>query len=163
MARQENTLVIEDAHIVFRNFAGKEGMYNKEGDRNFCVILEPDVAAAMDNDGWNIKHLKDRESGEKGAGDPYVEVAVGYKGRPPHIVMITSRGRTDITEDAVELLDWVEIKTVDVIIRPYNWDVNGSQGVKAYLKSMFITIEEDYLELKYSQVPDVPTVVVEEG
>jgi hypothetical protein len=161
MARQENTLVIEDARMVFRNFAGKEGKYNKEGDRNFCVLLDPQVAEDMANDGWNVKTLKSREEGEPGT--PYIQVSVGYKGRPPHIVMITSRGRTDIGEDAVELLDWAEIRTVDIIIRPYNWDVNGEQGVKAYLKSMFMTIEEDYLEMKYAEIPDVPTVIVEEG
>lgn len=152
MPRQENTLVMEDAQIRFRNFAGKEGMYNKEGDRNFCVLLDPRLAEDMDRDGWNIKTLKSREEGVPGT--PYIEVAVGFKGRPPHIVMIGSRGRTEITEDTVELLDWAEIRTVDIIIRPYNWEVNGQSGVKAYLKSMFMTIEEDYLELKYSDVPD---------
>lgn len=152
MARLENTLLMEGARIVFRNFAGKEGMYNKEGDRNFCVLLDPDVAEQMDNDGWNIKTLKSREEGEPGT--PYIQVNVGFKGRPPKVVMITSRGRTDLSEDSIELLDWAEIKNVDLIIRPYNWEVNGNAGVKAYLKSLFMTIEEDFLDLKYAEVPD---------
>lgn len=155
MPRLENTVVIENAQIRFRNFAGKEGKYNKEGDRNFAVLLDPETAEAMAADGWNIKTLKSREEGEPGT--PYLNVSVGYKGRPPHVVMITSRGRTDIGEDAIELLDWAEIKNADLIIRPYNWDVNGDQGVKAYLKSLFMTIEEDYLELKYADVPDAQT------
>jgi hypothetical protein len=36
-------------------------------------------------------------------------------------------------------------------VRPYAWDVNGKTGVKAYLKTLFVTIDEDALELKYGQ------------
>ena len=152
MARVEGTVIIENANIIFRNFSGKEGMYNKAGERDFCVILDPDVAEEMDRDGWNIKTLKEREEGVPGS--PYVNVNVSFKGRPPTIFMITSRGRTAVTEDIVDLLDFVEFKTADLILNPYNWDVNGNKGVKAYLKSLYVTIEEDYLDLKYSDVPD---------
>ena len=160
MPRLENTVVIENAQIRFRNFAGKEGKYNKEGDRNFAVLLDPDTAEAMAQDGWNVKTLKSREEGEPGT--PYINVAVSFKGRPPHVVMITSRGRTDIHEDAIELLDWAEIRNADLIIRPYNWEVNGESGVKAYLKSLFMTIEEDYLEMKYSDIPDAQAPTFED-
>jgi hypothetical protein len=34
-------VLMEGVRIIFRNFAGKEGQYNKEGDRNFGVILPP--------------------------------------------------------------------------------------------------------------------------
>lgn len=156
MARVENNVIVENAQIRFRNFAGKEGKYNKAGERDFCVLLDPDTAEAMAQDGWNIKTLNSREEGEPGT--PYVNVQVAFKGRPPNIYMITSRGRTAVTEDIVELLDYVDIKNADLIIRPYNWDVNGEQGVKAYLKSLYVTIEEDELDLKYADVPDAGQV-----
>lgn len=157
MARVEGTVIIENAQIIFRNFSGKEGMYNKAGERDFCVILDPDVAEEMARDGWNIKTLKEREEGVPGS--PYVNVNVSFKGRPPTIYMITSRGRTAVTEDIVELLDFVEFKTADLILNPYNWDVNGNRGVKAYLKSLYVTIEEDFLDLKYREVPDAQSPV----
>jgi hypothetical protein len=139
---------MENARIIFRNFEGKEGQYNQKGDRNFCVLLDDDLARQMDEDGWNIKMLKPREEGD--APQPYIQVSVGYgKGRPPRIVMITTHNRTDLGEQDVEVLDWVDISNVDLIIRPYNWEVNGKGGIKAYLKSLFVTIEEDYLEQKY--------------
>lgn len=150
--RVEGTLLIEDARIFSRNFAGKEGQYNREGDRNFCLILDTETALAMESDGWNIKNLRAREEGD--VEQPFVQVSVSFKGRPPKVVMITSRGRTDLTEDEIELLDWAEIKTLDLIIRPYNWTVNGKSGVKAYLKSIFVTLDEDALDLKYADVPD---------
>lgn len=155
----EGTVTVENARLVFRNFAGKEGQYNREGDRNFAVILDNQVAEQLLADGWNVKYLKARE--EDDVPTPYIQVSVGYKGRPPRIVMITSRKRQEIGEDLVEMLDWVDIKQVDLIFRPYNWVIPGRNGrpddtgVKAYLKSMYITIEEDELELKYSEDPDV--------
>lgn len=150
-SRNDGTLIMEDARIVFRNFAGAEGMYNREGDRNFCVLLEDDLAADMKADGWNIKRLKPREGEDQGTA--YIQVSVGFKGRPPRMVMITSRGRTDLGEDECVLLDWADMDRVDLIIRPYHWNVNGRTGVKAYLKSIFVIIHEDYLELKYADVP----------
>jgi hypothetical protein len=153
MGKGDGTLVMEDARIIFRNFAGKEGMYNREGDRNFCVLLEPDLAETMAKDGWNIKTLRAREADDDP--QPYIQVSVGFKGRPPLLVMITSRGRTQLAEDEVELLDWVDIAQVDLIIRPYEWTVSGKTGIKAYLKSIFVTVAEDELMLKYADVPEI--------
>lgn len=152
MAQNDKAVVMEDVRIVFRNFAGKEGMYNREGDRNFAVLLAEPFAQQMIQDGWNVKYLKQRE--EDDAPQAYLQVSVNFKGRPPRIVMITSRGRNPISEDEVELLDYVDIRNVDVILNPYSWSVNGATGIKAYLQSMFIIIEEDALELKYADTPD---------
>lgn len=161
MSNLEGTLTMEDARIIFRNFAGKEGKYNREGDRNFCVLLDEETAEKMLQDGWNIKALHGRE--EDDPDQPYLQVSVGFKGRPPTLVMITSRGRTNLGEDEIELLDWADLKTVDLIIRPYNWEVNGKAGVKAYLKSLYVTINEDDLELKYSDVPEIEDLPARSG
>lgn len=151
---QDNSVVLENVRIVFRNFTGKEGKYNREGDRNFGVLLDDDVATAMAKDGWNVKWLKARE--EDDDEQAYLSVSVSYKGRPPRVFMITSRGRTPLSEDEVEVLDWVDIRTVDLIVRPYEWAVNGKTGIKAYLKSIFVTINEDALELKYADLEQLP-------
>lgn len=145
---EAQTFMVEDARIIFRNFSGKEGQYNREGDRNFAVILDPSTAEQMLKDGWNIKYLASREEGE--ADTPYIQVSVNFKNRPPRVVMITSTARTYLNEESVDVLDWAEVRTADLIARGYEWTVNGKSGVKAYLQSLFITIEEDALERKYA-------------
>lgn len=154
MPRNDNKIIIEGARIIFRNFAGKEGQYNREGDRNFAVLLEQDLAEQLERDGWNVKYLRARDEGDEE--QPYLQVSVNFKGRPPRVVMITSRGRNNLSEDEVEVLDWVEMQNVDLIINPYEWAVNGKSGIKAYLESIYVTIEEDYLERKYADLDQLP-------
>ena len=151
-AKQDNTVLMEGVRIIFRNFAGKEGQYNREGDRNFAVLLDDTIANAMAEDNWNIKWLKPRSDEEGDTPQAYLPISVNFKGRPPRIVLITSRGRTNLDESQVETLDWVDILNVDLIVRPYEWTVNGKSGVKAYLQSIYVTIEEDPLELKYNEI-----------
>jgi len=144
--------MVEDARLIFRNFAGKEGQYNREGDRNFAVVLDPETAAAMLEDGWNVRYLQAREEGDEET--PYISVAVNFNNRPPRVMMITSSSRVALDEASVEVLDWADLKVVDLIARGYEWSVNGKTGIKAYLQSLFATIEEDALEKKYAAFND---------
>lgn len=152
MPQHDNTVILEDVDIIFRNFTGKEGMYNREGDRNFAVKLPRDVAEELAAQGWNVKQLRPREEDDEP--QPYLSVAVNFKNRPPTIRMIGSKsGRaTQLDEDTVDILDYVDISKVDVLIRPYDWAVSGNTGRKAYLQSLYITIIEDPLELKYGDL-----------
>lgn len=152
--KQLEPIVLEGRRIVFRNFSGEEGKFNAAGKRNFNVLLEQEEAELMLKDGWNVKYLQPREEGDEPI--PRLEVAVNFGRRPPRIVLITSKGKTPLGEAEVSLLDWADIINVDLIVRPYQWEVNGKTGVKAYLNSIYVTIREDELELKYGEVPDAP-------
>src|ERR1051325_4741580 len=121
MADDTKTFMVEDARLIFRNFSGAEGQYNREGDRNFSVVLDPASAEIMLKEGWNVKFLDGREEGDPDT--PYIQIAVGFKIRPPRIVMITSTARTFLNADTVGVLDWAEIQTADLIARAYEWEV----------------------------------------
>lgn len=152
---------IENAKLVFRNFSGKAGTFNPKGKRNFGVLLDTAVAEELERDGWNVKWLKPRDPLDPD--QAFLKVNVKFDGpKPPKIMLISSKNKSHINELNVTLLDWAEIQSVDLSISPYNYDVQGKQGVSGYLKTMYVTIVEDEFESKYTDVPDSAQNIIEE-
>ena len=145
-----DNLVVKDARIFFRNFSGRPTKFNQSGGkRSFCLMLDQELADRLAAEGWNVKILDPRDPEDKP--QPFLRVEVAYSYRKPHIVTLTSGGKrkTTISEETVDMLDYAEIERIDLSIHPYEWNVNGASGVKAYLKSMYVTLEEDELEELY--------------
>lgn len=148
-------LSIENARIIFKNFSGRETQYNHKGDRNFCVIIDDPIRAKeLAEDGWRVRTRPPREEGEPETN--YIQVAVSFKdvpGIPPtKVIMMTQNSKVLLDESTVGELDFAEIENVDLILRPYQWEVRGETGVKAYLEKMYVTVYTDEFEAKYANV-----------
>lgn len=153
MTRVTGTINIENAKIMWRNFSGVGDAYNREGDRFFHVrIDDPELAEQLLSDGWNVKTIEPKEEGDQPT--HHMKVAIKYGSIPPKIYMITSKNNILLDEDTVGQLDSADIANIDLVIRPYNWVTqegtrNEKRGVKAYVKTMYVTIEEDVFASKY--------------
>ena len=145
-------LSVENARIIFRNFAGKESKFNPAGKRSFCLLLDEETAARLSDQGWNVKTLAPRDPDDDP--QPYVQVAVQFANYPPNIYLISGKKKTKLDEDSVSILDYAEIENVDLIINPSRWEMSGKSGIKAYLKTLYVTIVENEFEKKYRDMDE---------
>lgn len=168
-----SNIKIEGGRLIFKNFQGKEDLpYNREGNRNFGVLLDDNLADQLKADGWNVKYRPPRQDDDYR--QPWLPIKVNYRVKPnmapPIIVLINSHGKLRLTEETVGQLDWTQIKNADMIIRPYNYpamlDKKGNEirpaGISAYVKSLYVTVQEDDLAAKYADIPDIGADFVEE-
>lgn len=140
---------VENATIIYKNFAGRARQFNAAGLRNFHVVLDNDLARTLAADGWNIRwHEPKTEDQEKWAS---LKVAVRFDNYPPRVVLVSAdhKVKTNLTADTVSLLDDAELVNVDLVITPSQWTRADGSGIKAYLKTMFAVLSPNDLEAKY--------------
>lgn len=141
-------LQIDDARIIYRNFSGEGSKYNREGDKNFSVVIpDQELANQLIEDGWNVKIRPPREEDE--APFMHLPVKVKFNDRGPNVYLESNGRRVSLDEESVACLDNVDIISVDLDIRPYDWEVNGKEGRTAYLHSMRVVQEVDRFAERY--------------
>ena len=79
-------LQIDDARIVYRNFSGTGSKFNREGDRNFAVVIpDQDMADELVNRGWNVKIKPPRD--EDDAPFMFLPVKIKFNERGPKVYL----------------------------------------------------------------------------
>lgn len=149
----KNILQIDDARIIFKNFEGRGDKFNREGDRNFSLLIEdPNTADAMIKEGWNVK-IKDGRDEDEG---PFMRlpVKVKFTDYGPNVYLVSGGRRVELDEESIACLDNIDIESVDMDIRPYDWDVNGRTGRTAYLQSMQVVQRIDRFAARYANMTD---------
>ena len=145
-----NILEIEDARIIYRNFAGVGSKFNREGDRNFAVIIpNQDICDELIDAGWTVKIKPPRDADE----DPfmYIPVKVKYnEGRGPAAYVVSGNSVTRLSEETIGMIDEIDISSVDMDLRPYDWEINGKTGRSAYLHAINVTQNIDRFGARYA-------------
>lgn len=148
------TLQIDDARIIYRNFAGVGGKYNREGDRNFALWIDSEeIKNALLDDvnqygaSWNVKVKPPRDEDE--APFMYMPVKIRFNDRGPNIYLQAGSRMIRLDEESVSCLDDIEIISVDMDIRPYDDEINGKPFRAAYLSSMKVTQRIDRFAAQY--------------
>jgi hypothetical protein len=153
--RVEDPVTLENIRLIWKNFAGEKRLFNDEGKRNFSIPLTEEVALQLREIGWNVKDNAHKIDPGQPV-DYHIPVTVKMDARiPPRVFLIvrSKNIRIPLDGDTISLLDTAELDKVDAVLRPFNWDVQGKQGVSAYLKLMYATLREDPLDLKYAHIP----------
>ena len=147
--RKDGIVEIEDARIVFRNFAGVGDKYNREGDRNFAVVIpDQELADALIAEGWNVRIRDPREDYD----EPFMflPVKVKFNSRGPGAYVKSGDSVTRLSEETIGMLDEIDIESVDMDIRPFDWEVNGKTGRAAYLQSINVRQNIDRFGAMYA-------------
>lgn len=146
-----NILEIEDARIIFRNFAGLGSKYNREGDRNFAVIIpNEEIKEQLIEAGWPVKIKPPREDIEDDTPLMYMPVKVKFNNRGPAAYIVSGGQVTKLNEETIDMIDEIDIASVDMDIRPYDWEVNGKTGRSAYLQAINVVQNIDRFGAMYA-------------
>ncbi|MBR5862190.1 MAG: hypothetical protein IKZ08_02575 [Bacteroidales bacterium] len=149
-------LQIDDARIIFRNFEGRGDQYNREGERNFAVIIPTqEMAGALADAGWNVTIRAPREPGE----EPFMflKVKVNYYDNFGPVAYLNSAGNVrKLDEESIGILDKIELARVDMDIRPHDWNYAGRSGRTARLDKIHVIQELDRFAARYAEGDPLP-------
>ncbi|WP_407450049.1 hypothetical protein [Fibrobacter sp.] len=149
-----SNLRINDAMIIWPNFEGRPGQYNREGERSFSLIIPTEEMKDMlVNDvnkygaGWNVRIRPPREEGDT----PFMHlpVKVLFNDRGPKVYLDNGFNVRELDEDTVGLLDKIEIRSVDMDIRPYDNVIRDKAYRTAYLKGIWVYQEVNRFASRY--------------
>lgn len=146
---QRKIYYVEDNDIVtilFRNFSKAPDKFNPEGPRNanFWIVLEPEKAQELIEEGFNVKEKENRD------GDLEYRLQVFVSDLyPPTIVKVCGKVKTSLDKETMATLDRDELEKVDLVLSKGKWEFGGKTGFKAWLNKGYFTIVKDRFDDRY--------------
>lgn len=149
--RGKKELILEGVTIIFRNLEGRGDRFNRAGNRNFSVLIDdPVTALRLQSQGWNVKSSKPKNPDDRVYW--YLPVTVNLSGNTK-VYLVTDQCVL-LKEDDVYLVDEMELSHADLILRAFDWEVNGKTGRKAYMNTGYFVARIDKFARKYQGMGD---------
>lgn len=153
-------IIIEDVKILggsYRNFAGRPDKYNRNGGKKYFNIILDDIQAEnLMKEGWRVKEMKKRDEQEPTRYFMQINLSWTNEYRIPDIQMKKGKVITQLDDDTVKILDGADIKSAYLRINPYPWynDQDGTEGITAWVKKLYITIDTNEFESSFFDEPE---------
>ncbi len=135
-------IVIDDTKFIFKtNFAGdpNEDRFRSTKRRGNIIIPDPEMAAALFNNGFKVKATKPKP-GEEEDFEPtyYISAMLNYDSPwPPEVYLVSGNSApVPLDADSVGLVDKCYVLRVRVTLNPYE---NPNTGIKSmYIRTMYV-------------------------
>lgn len=144
---KNDILQIDDARIIYRNFRGERDTYNRDGRREFDLIIpDEEIKDLLVDLGFNVKIKPAREEGEA----PFMHLHVKV-GKYANAYLTSGDNMQKLNEETMGLLDTVEIASVNLDIESNDWTMpNGTSGRTAWLRSINVFQKIDRFGIEYN-------------
>ena len=84
-----------------------------------------------------------------------MQVNVKYTDRSaPKVYLISGDSQIELNEDTVGMIDDIDIRSVDLDIRPYDGEARGQAFRSAYLQSIWVVQEVDRFAARIASMRD---------
>ena len=81
----------------------------------------------------------------------FIPVKIKFNNRGPGAYLRSGETVTRLNEETIGILDEIDIQSVSMDLRPYDWDVNGKTGRTAYLQAIDVIQNIDRFGDMYAQ------------
>lgn len=150
-------VLVDGARIIYRNFSGRGTDYNRDGDRNFCLVIEDqETANRLIEEGYNVKIKEPKDPDDQ----PFMYLKINVKFHPedselarlnPEAVLLVGKKRINLDAETIGDLDHLEIENIDMDVSGSRWHVNGKSGKSAYLSKIYVTKTLDRYATRYAE------------
>lgn len=142
---------VSNASLIFKNFKGEAKKFNAKGNRNFHIQLTKELADGLLSD-FSDLNIKFPEDDLDESYNPHIVVKIATNNKIPEVYKIIGDKSIQLTERTLGTLDNDKFDNVDLVLRPYHWEINDKTGTSLYLQKGYFTVEEDIFSKKYSRI-----------